>query len=687
MSSPSSLTCDGFHTPGQRFIHNAMTPGRVPMFDSLKFKPTTPALIELLRLNDTDALPTGNTDVFYRALCPTDAAANVAYRENILHLAYDHPRAADFRRLFYTLASRDLLWYCNTFLYTLASKDSPDAPVRPFVTWPYQNRDILKIQAAIGVHDFNITKSRDMGATWQILVAIEHRWHFRPNQRFMLASSKEDLVEKPGDMDALFEKVDFLHKYQPCWLLPTGRDLGNADPCRTRKHLENADNGSSIEGTATVEDLGRGGRYTALMIDEYASIPFCEAIERASRSSTSTRIRNSTPKPRNAEGATFFKFFDREFRKDPSDDNPKLAVEHWTLHPLKSRGLYKLDDAGLRLDLDPNTYDWRSDFPFTKQNMPRSIWFDEQEERADSFANLMQEENLDFYGLGRRAFDANLLKRLRAKTRPPAGTYQVYLDENSQLLIIPNAEGNFRVWCPFAQNDPPVAPYIFGEDIALGTAGDFSANSAICIIDASLRQVVATYADNSIDPGRFAQLCHALGKLFHNPFHCPETNGVGVTFMAALIPLTKNIIIRGQHEENAMVRKTKRYGIHNHDRGTILMSQLQIDLMANQLSIPDENIIHEIDEYELSDKDSKIVHGGSSDPESAAHGDLAIATCCAAAGLRERPAAAPHKLHAEPPKLDDSFSRLADEDAILANCVAHREQARLNRDRFDRWEP
>lgn len=659
------------------------------MSDSPKLIVSSPEFRELLRLNETTSLPDSNTSLFYEAMCPSDPAKNVEYRKRIMHLAYDDPKAEEYRRLFWNIAHRDMLWYCNTFLYTLASKDSADDPVRPFVTWPYQNRDMLKIQAAIGRYDFNITKSRDMGATWQILVAIEHRWHFRPNQRFMLASSKEDLVEKPGDMDALFEKVDFLHKYQPAWMLPTGRELGDSDPNRTKKHMENADNGSSIEGTATVEDLGRGGRYTALMIDEYASIPFCDAIERASRSATKCRLRNSTPKPRNAEGATFFKFFTREFKKDPSDANPRLAVEHWTLHPEKSRGLYKLDHAGQKVLIDPATYDWRDDFPFTKQNMPRSPWFDEEEDRALSFGNLMQEENLDFYGLGKRAFEAELLQRLRLKTRPPAATYQVYLDENDQLLIVPNAEGNFRVWCPFPQNDPPLAPYIFGEDIAAGTAGQFSSNSAICIIDASLRSVVATFADNSIDPGRFAHLCVALGKLFNNAFHCPEINGTtGTQFIAAMLPMTTNIILRNQHDENPMHRKAKRYGIHNNDRGTLLLSQLQIDLRANQLSIPSEAILDELDEYEMAD-DAKFLHGGASDVDSAAHGDLAIATAGAALGLRERPAPSTKPINAVMPDAYDSFAvdPFNHQKALFQDCVAHREQAAEKLSRFDRWEP
>lgn len=658
------------------------------MFDLFSFNTRSAAYTELMRMNETDSLPLQNTSLFFKALCPNDPKQNVAYRQRVMDLAYDHHRADEYRKLFYTLASRDILWYCNTFLYTHSPKDFSDEPIRPMATWHYQNRDLLKIQAAIGNHDITITKSRDMGATWIILIALEHRWHFKANQRFLIASEKEDLVEKKGDMRALFEKIDFLHKYQPKWLLPTGRELGDNDPSRTNKHLGNADNGSTIEGEATVRDFGRSDRLTAAAIDEYASIPFTEAMERATRDATNCRIRNSTPKPRNAEGASFFKFFDREFKRDPSNNNPRLITQHWTQHPLKSAGLYKLDESGIVIPLDPQTYDWRSDFPFTPQNKPRSPWYDEQCDRASSSVEIAQELDLDFYGLGRRAFEAELLRKLRLKTRPPSETFQVFLDENNQLLFVPNIDGNFRIWAPFPQQEPANSSYIFGEDIAAGTAGDFSSNSTIVIIDAALRQVVATYADNTIDPGRFAQLAHALGKRFYNAFHCPESNGsTGSQFLATLIPLTSNIIIRGQHEENQTVRKTKRFGIHNNDRGTLILSQLQVDLRANQLSIPDEYILNELEEYELAD-DAKFKHGGSTDADSAAHGDLAIATAGAALGLRERPADRPALLNAKPPLLGDSFDNTcAQSGELFFDCMAHRDKLRNKSADFDPWEP
>lgn len=656
-------------------------------FDLFSFHTNKSAYTELLRLSKATSLPTGNTSLFYKSLCPQSPLLNARYRQRIMDLAYDSPHAADYRRMFYAMASRDILWWINTFVYTHSPKDFSDNPVRPMITWGYQSRDILKLQHAIGNHDITITKSRDMGATWICLLAIRHRWQFKANQRFLLASEKEDLVEKKGDMRALFEKIDFIDRYMPIWLLPTGRDLGDSDPSRTNKHLGNADNGSTVEGEATVRDLGRSDRLTACLIDEYASIAFTEEIERATRDATNCRIRNSTPKPRNAEGAGFFRFFDREYKRDPSPNNERLIVQHWTQHPLKSTGLYKLDTAGAKVPLNPAAYDWREDFPFHEHTKPRSPWYDEQCDRATSQNEIAQELDLDFYGLGRRAFEAKLLAKLLTKTRPPAGTFQVMLDENAQLLIIPNIDGNLKIWCPFAQQEPPISTYIFGEDIAAGTAGDHSSNSAICIIDSSLRQQVASFRDNTIDPARFAQLCNALGKLFHGAFHVPEINGpVGGQFLAAMIPLNTHIINRSQENENPLFRKTKRYGIHNNDRGTLLLSQLQIDLRANQLDIPDEDIIKELSEYELAD-DAKFTHGGSSDPDSAAHGDIAIATACAALGLRERPGHAPIILAAKVPDFADSFSHISQKASLIYDCMAHRQLARDKKESFDRWEP
>jgi hypothetical protein len=646
------------------------------MFDLFNFSTDRAAYVELQRLNESDSLPTGNTSLFYKALCPTESHRNVLYRQRIMELAFDHPRADEYRELFRNIAARDLLWYVNTFLYTHSPKDYPDQPIRPFVTWPYQNRDLLKLQAAIGKHDINITKSRDMGATWLCLLAIEHRWHFRPHQKFLIASEKEELVDKPGDMRSLFEKIDFLHKYQPVWIRP------RTDA--SKRHRGNADNLSTIDGEATVRDLGRSDRLTACMIDEYASISFTEEIERATRDATNCRIRNSTPKPRNAEGGQFFKFFDREFKRDPSPENPKLIIQHWTQHPLKAAGLYKRDPSGINVPLDHNTYDFRSDFPFTDQNKPRSPWYDEQCERVTSNLEIAQELDLDFYGLGQRAFEAALLSKLLLNTKPPAQQFQLFLDDNNQLVFIPNCDGNFRLWCPFPQNEPPLSTYVFGEDIAAGTG---TSNSAICIIDSGIRQVVATFKDNSIDPAKFAQLANALGRLFHNAFHVPEVNGpTGQQFLVAMIPMNTNVFMRSVHTELPLQRKSKRYGIHNSDRGTLLLTQLHIDLRSNQLTIPDEQTLQELSEYELAD-DAKFKHGGAQDADSEAHGDLAIATAAAALGLRERPGLPPPKVNAAIPSLADTFASLNADDALSGNCMAARLELHDCNDRFDPWEP
>ena len=132
-----------------------------------------------------------------------------------------------------------------------------------------------------------IEKSRDMGASWMCLMAFEWVWHFHSISSFLLVSRKEDLVDKTNDPRSLMWKIDYMHKNQPRWLLPS---IG-----RSNFHIINHDTGSTIDGESTTGDVARGDRRTAILLDEFASVDQGARVLAATGDATDCRVMNSTP--------------------------------------------------------------------------------------------------------------------------------------------------------------------------------------------------------------------------------------------------------------------------------------------------------------------------------------------------------------------------------------------------------
>jgi len=251
-------------------------------------------------------------------IVPKGIEANLAYRREILRIARGD---LGYRSLLWSLCRSDILFYVNTFVWTFNPKLKGEKVI-PFVTYPFQDVVFRELVEAVADHDLVIEKSRDMGASWMCLTVFEWFWHFYDYQTFLMVSRKEDLVDKSGDPKALFYKVDFIHKHLPSWLVP--------EINRTNLHLNNEDNGSTIDGESTTGDVGRGDRRTAVLCDEFAMVQDGYKVNRALRDVTDCRIFNSTPA--GAAGA----FYDHV-----NNPHMKKIRLHWSEHPVKADGLYR----------------------------------------------------------------------------------------------------------------------------------------------------------------------------------------------------------------------------------------------------------------------------------------------------------------------------------------------------------
>lgn len=404
-------------------------------------------------------------------LVPKEQDGNLAFRRELLQFANG---GAKEKATLISMCAEDVLFYVNAFCWTY----DPRLKVStiPFITYPFQDEAIEAVNEAIEMgNDILFAKSRDMGASWLILTAFQHRWRFIHGQSFLCVSRNEDYVDKAGNPKSLFWKFDFLHKNMPGWLLP--------NMTRTRLRLSNDDNGSSIDGESTTGDVARGDRRTAIMLDEFAAFEATDGYRAlsATRDATKCRIFNSTP------AGSSNAFYDLSQKVEI-----KQIRMHWSRHPVKSMGMYT-DSTG----------------------KARSPWYDKECLRCANATEIAQELDIDFAGSDYLFFDAPMIDRLIAQCTPPVTRGELVFDPETCMPkdFVEGGNGKLKLWIrpSLGMRLPDDRNYAMGVDIATGTG---SSNSAITIGDCLTGEKVAMFVSPKIRPDELGRLAVALGRWF-----------------------------------------------------------------------------------------------------------------------------------------------------------------------------
>lgn len=207
----------------------------------------------------------------------------------------------------------------------------PDAPlaVVPLGEFDFQAAfvDWLDEQVFVRRSSGTADKSRDMGATITALRWGLHHWLYRDYFTLLIASAKEELTDKIGDSDTLFERLRFLVRLLPGWMLPKGFDVLRDMPYMK---LENKENGSLITGSAPTTSLGEGRRRSAVLMDEFADWPEGGYTQYTTLTQTSkSLLAISTPKGR------FNKYADLIH----DGVTPRFTMD-WREHPWKDERWY-----------------------------------------------------------------------------------------------------------------------------------------------------------------------------------------------------------------------------------------------------------------------------------------------------------------------------------------------------------
>jgi phage terminase large subunit len=157
----------------------------------------------------------------------------------------------------------------------------------PFIVFRRQAELVAFLQAMLaGQESGLVEKCRDMGATWVCVAFSVWLWLFWPGAAIGWGSRKEQLVDKLGDPDSIFEKMRMLIRGLPREFLPAGFVPAEH---MTYMRIINPEGGATITGEAG-ENIGRGGRKLIYFKDEAAHYERAERIEAALADNTRVQI-------------------------------------------------------------------------------------------------------------------------------------------------------------------------------------------------------------------------------------------------------------------------------------------------------------------------------------------------------------------------------------------------------------
>lgn len=520
--------------------------------------------------------------------------------------ATDAAVQGDFRAAF----AEDIVLWLRLTGWTYAPKEVDSTgrevpsgkPNRPFVLWPCQEDAVTEIVSAVGGgRDVVIRKSRDMGASWLLAGVSCWGWLFKGWQS-LLVSRVEDGVDRSGDPDSLFWKVDYLLQSQPPWLLPLPADELLRRGSDTRQHmmLQNPLSGATIAGQASTAHVGRGGRRTMILFDEFASMGEAEAAWRSAADATACRIAVSTPLGSGTQYSSLV-------RMARSQGDPRLVELLYTDHPLKGA------NAETRVDVDGRvTGVAGSEFVWTP-------WLAEQMKRRDT-VDMAQNVFATEVGSGQNFFTPGVVTAHMNENGMPGERCEVL---RGRFVADPN--GRWRVW----RHGEEDREYVLFADPSYGTG---SANAAVCVMDAESREVVAEFADPNVPPHDLAHEMAEVAMTVYRGRRFPlvgwEVNGPGAAMHHDFQRIGYHSVYRQRMVGTTTERLTVRIGWNSSRRAKrTLLGALSRAVSQGNVRIPSEDTLREMLDYVILE-DGSIEAASVRDMSSGAresHGDRVIA--------------------------------------------------------------
>lgn len=182
-----------------------------------------------------------------------------------------------------------LVAFVRDWLWTVDPRRKGDDPKTvPFLLWEKQEALLRELFAAeVNGYTLFIEKSRDTGATWLAVGGFYvWRWLFFPGWTGGIGSRTLQQLDRSSDPQTVFWKVRRAISNLPSWMRPAGYSEKKHAPW-TR--ISNPVTGATIIGEGGTE-VGRGGRSSVFLLDEFAKLAQPQAVEAAISGNTDSLI-------------------------------------------------------------------------------------------------------------------------------------------------------------------------------------------------------------------------------------------------------------------------------------------------------------------------------------------------------------------------------------------------------------
>ena len=528
---------------------------------------------------------------------PKDLKGNIEYRIK-MHEALSKDKG--LQRQFIQIGLENPALFYDLMLWANDPRRRPGYRNRPFILRPQQRIVVRNLKDHIdNGKDLAINKSRDEGATELVVKFFLIDLLFVPESQFLVGSRTEDYVDKTGDFKTIFAKMDHGIKYLPSWLKVYLNLEHNLQ--RNHLHIGNLGISSAIDGEATNENFGAGGRTTAIFLDEFGRV----------EKSLATSIKDSVNDVTNCViyGSTHWFGTSHPFNKVVKSPYIKTVTLPWYKNPEKNYGLYTSPDLDIIeiIDIDyyrklcPEVFDKieaRKSFKLSElekstlttsekintvlqdikfiadgcELIPgdlRSPWHDAEELRR-SKRDLNQNIWMNPVGSSDMYFDSVVNDRIRNScVRPPKYSGEIEFEIKNGRFIYNfkqhGIRGRLKWWGELEEdNFERLRPtqehnYIVGCDISLGTG---TSNSVASILDVNTSEVVGEWACSDTSPEEFADqvvaICHWVGGNYGTPFLIWENNGgFGVNFGRRVTKTHRYSLVYVTKTEDTRRRKRK----------------------------------------------------------------------------------------------------------------------------------
>jgi len=243
---------------------------------------------------------------------------------------------SDLRATALEQCKKDKVFWFDNFCWTYDPRVVPSNV--PFILHEKQIKfiewlDELLEKSRQGIKVNAITdKPRDVGVSYTIMGWI--LWHYLFDDFVArVGSRKEDYVDKKGETDTLFYKLDYIMRRLPKWMIP---DWENERHYMMFGHPRNE---NAVSGESANPNFGRGGRKSVTVFDEFGFWQWAKSSWESAGESTNFRLAVSTP-PETGKDSHFYKLsaglkgkvekFEFEWTDVPTRDEKWLAQQKAT---------------------------------------------------------------------------------------------------------------------------------------------------------------------------------------------------------------------------------------------------------------------------------------------------------------------------------------------------------------------